>query len=193
MSKVFVISGPSGSGKTTLLGEALKDRKLKRCLVQSVSLTTRPKRTGEKNGRDYFFISKSDFRRRQRAKKILEWTKYLGYYYATPKDLIGKGLARSKHLVLCLDLKGARYIKRAYPANAVTIFVAPPSLELLRHRIANRCPRTKQGEIKKRLLLARKEVLASGQYDYCVMNKELAHAVKQLRRIILKEIEKIKE
>jgi len=193
VNKIFVISGPSGSGKTTLLGEVLKDAKLKRCLAKSVSLTTRPKRTGERNGRDYFFISKTDFQLRQRAKKILEWTRYLGYYYATPKDLIGKGLARGKHLVLCLDLKGARFIKRAYPVNSVTIFVAPPSLESLRQRIANRCSRTKQGEIKKRLLLARKEILSSGQHDYCVINKDLAHAVKQLRRIILKEIEKIKE
>jgi len=188
LSKIFVISGPSGSGKTTLLGELLKDVRLKRRLMKSVSLTTRPKRTGERHGRDYFFVTRKDFEFRKKAKKILEWTKYLGYYYATPKDLIEKALLKKKHLVLCLDLKGARYVKHAYPANSVTIFVAPPSLESLHQRIANRCTRTKQEEIKKRLSLARKEVQACGQYDYSVINKDLPEAVKQLKNIILKEI-----
>ena len=188
MKKIFVVSGPSGSGKTTLLNQLLKDSRLKRRLMKSISLTTRPKRTGEKNGRDYFFISEPEFRRRRRAEKLLEWTKYLGYYYATPKGFPGRGFRKSKHLILCLDLKGALYIKRAYPKNAVTIFVAPPSLDALRHRIVKRCHKTKQEEIKGRLMLARQEVLASRRYDYCIVNKDLPEAAKRLKGIIFKEL-----
>lgn len=189
MSKIFVISGPSGSGKTTLLKELLKDVKLKRRLRKSVSLTTRPMRTGEKDGKDYFFLSKGEFLLRRKAKKILEWTKYLGYYYATPKESVDKALAGNKHMVLCLDSNGANYIKRVYPENAVTIFVAPPSLSALEDRIAKRCSRTKKDEIKKRLLLARKEMPLLKKYDYSIINDDLGAAIKQLKDVILEEMQ----
>ncbi|MFH1457662.1 MAG: guanylate kinase [Candidatus Omnitrophota bacterium] len=185
---VFVVSGPSGSGKTTLLKQLLQDKPLSKKLVKSISLTTRPQRSNEKSGHDYFFVSQEDFRRARKAKKILEWTKYLGYYYATPKDFVDKQLGQGKHIVLCLELKGALAVKRLYPENTVTVFVTPPSLKTLQHRIGKRCYKTKKEEIRERLKLARQEILDSCRYDYCLVNNNLVRAVKSFKDIIINEI-----
>jgi len=187
-SKIFVISGPSGSGKSTLLAKLTKEPGLRKNIAKSVSFTTRPKRTGEREARDYFFIALADFKRALRQKKILEWTNYLGYYYGTPKDFVQKALQENKYVLLCLDFKGALRIKRLYPVNAVTIFVSPPSVKELRARITQRCNRTGKDEIRRRLSLAHEELLAAKKYDYCVLNKDLDTAVRKLRGIILKEI-----
>ena len=186
---IFVISGPSGSGKTTLLAKLLKGKGLKNRLVKSISFTTRPKRSTEKNGQDYFFIRQERFRQLQRAKKILEWTKYLGYYYATPKDFVERQLRKGKNLVLSLDLKGALRIKRLYPQNTKTIFIMPPSLGVLRGRIEKRCKKTKKEEIRERLKLAEKEICVSRRYDYCLTNQDLDDAVRKLTEIVLREAE----
>ncbi|MFH0912926.1 MAG: guanylate kinase [Candidatus Omnitrophota bacterium] len=185
---VFILSGPSGSGKTTLLKGILRRKDLKNQLARSVSLTTRPKRSGERDGRDYFFISAEQFKEARKAKKILEWTRYLGYYYATPKALIDCKLKRAKNLILCLDLKGAFVLKRRYPCNVVTIFVMPPSLDTLLGRITRRCRSTRDEEVRQRLGLAQEEVRVAARYDYCVVNKNLSEATRQLKDIILKEI-----
>lgn len=182
--KIFVISGPSGSGKTTLAQSLLKDRKLKKKIARSVSFTTRPKRSGEKNRKDYFFISQNDFKEKLKAKKILEWTRYLGYYYGTAKDFLGAQLRKSKAIVLCLDLKGAAEIKKLYPGITTTIFIMPSSLDELYSRIKNRCKDTKVREISRRLKLAGKEIRAKKRYDYIVVNKDLEAAVRELKGII---------
>ncbi len=183
---IFVISGPSGSGKTTLRDKLLTDRDLRGQFVKSVSFTTRQKRSGERNRKDYLFITEGEFKKRLRAKKILEWTKYLGYYYATSKDFVDKQLANCKNIILCLDLKGALRIKRLYPNNSLTIFIVPPSIKSLRQRIEGRCNRTKKEEIQKRLRLAKKELSCAGKYDFTVVNKNLSQAVRELKGIILK-------
>lgn len=162
---------------------------LRKKLVRSISFTTRPRRSREKNGEDYFFINETEFRQKLKAKKILEWTKYLGYYYATPRDFVEEQVRKNKQIILCLDLKGAARVKRLYRKNTVTIFIMPPSLETLRKRIEGRCSRTRKEEIKQRLRLARRELLASRKYDYCLVNNSLRRAVKELQRIILRETE----
>ncbi len=189
---IFIISGPSGSGKTTLLKNLLCDKTLKNKLVRSVSFTTRPARSGEQDKKDYFFISERRFTQEQKAQNLLEWTKYLGYYYATPKVFIERQLNKAKHVILCLDLKGALAIKRRYPKHTVTIFVMPPSLDTLLYRITTRCNKTKREEVRQRLRLAQQELTASGRYDYCVTNKDLAQAIKQLKGVILKETMRLK-
>lgn len=189
---IFIISGPSGSGKTTLAESLLGDAALKNKLVRSVSLTTRPRRSGERDKKDYFFISEKRFKRELKAKKILEWTKYLGYHYATPGDFIEGQLYKAKNIILCLDLKGAFTLKRQCPRNTVTVFVVPPSLDTLLHRITGRCNKTKKEEVRQRLELAREELAAAGRYDYCVVNKDLSQARKELKGIILKEIAGLK-
>ena len=189
---IFIISGPSGSGKTTLAESLLGDAALKNKLVKSISLTTRPRRSGERDKEDYFFISDKRFKQELKTNKILEWTKYLGYYYATPRDFIEGQLYKARNIILCLDLKGAFTIKRRYPRNTVTIFVVPPSLDTLLHRITGRCNKTKKEEVRQRLELAREELSDAGRYDYCVVNKDLNQARKESQGIILKEIAGLK-
>ena len=191
--RIFVISGPSGSGKTTLAEALLKDTRLKRRLVRSVSFTTRPRRTGERTGRDYFFIAEKEFRRNLADKKILESTNYLGYYYGTPKSFVERQLKKAKGVLLCLDYNGARRLKRLYPRHTVTIFVMPSSLETLGQRIRGRCNRTAKEEIQKRLLLARQELLRAKAYDYRLVNEELPVAIGELKTIVLAEMKKAKE
>jgi guanylate kinase len=185
---VFVVSGPSGSGKTTLLKKLLSDESLSKKAAKSISYTTRPQRSNEQDGRDYFFITQEEFKRAKKAKKILEWTRYLGYYYATPKDVVAKPLKKGKNIILCLDYRGVLAIHRVYPADTITIFIAPPSLNTLHQRIVKRCHKTKKEEVKKRLKLARREILDSSRYDYCLVNKNLGQAVKGLKGIIVKAI-----
>lgn len=185
---IFVLSGPSGSGKTTLLKSLLKNKDLKNKLVKSTSFTTRPKRRDERDCKDYFFISERQFKQKRKERRILEWTRYLGYYYATPKDFIERHIEKNTLVMLCLDLKGALKIKRLYPKNTVTIFVMPPSLEALRDRIKKRSRKTKREEIDTRINLAKKELKASRRYDYLVVNRDLELTVKKLKDIILKNI-----
>lgn len=185
---IFVISGPSGSGKTTLLKKLLRSKKLKRKIVKSVSYTTRPKRPAEKEGREYFFIAQELFKKKLKAKKILEWTRYLGYYYATSREFVESQLKKGRHIIFCLDLKGALKIKRLYPENAVTIFIVPPSIEALRSRMERRCSETAETEIYNRLKLARQELLNRQKYDYCVVNKSLEQAISRLEKILLREM-----
>jgi guanylate kinase len=187
---IFVISGPSGSGKTTLAGALLKSAKLSKILVKSVSCTTRPKRPGEKERKDYFFLTPGMFWRSLKAKKFLEWTKYLGYYYATPREHVEKQLKRDKNLILCLDRRGALRIKKLYPHNALTIFIRPPSLGVLKKRIEKRCSSTKREEVRSRLELAQEELRSCEEYDYSLANENLLSAVKRLESIVLKEIKK---
>ena len=186
--KIFVISGPSGSGKTTLRDRLLKDASLKREFAKSVSFTTRLKRSKERHGRDYFFLKTAEFKRRLKAKEILEWTKYLGYYYGTSRSFVTKQLERGKSIILCLDLKGALRVKRLFPRNSATIFVLPPSLKTLRERIEKRCQKTKKAEIARRLKLAKEELNGSRHYDYTIVNNDLGRAVRELRKIVLKEM-----
>lgn len=166
----------------------MQNKRLRKYLVKSISLTTRKKRSRERQGRDYFFVNEAEFKQRLRKKKILEWTKYLGYYYATPREFIEEELGRGRNVLLCLDLKGALAIKRFYSRNALTIFIAPPELKALKERIKGRCRRTKEEEVLKRLKLAKKEILACKNYDYAIVNKDLGKAVDELKGIILKKI-----
>jgi len=188
--KIFVISGPSGSGKTTLLSLLVKDKKFKDKLQKSVSLTTRKKRLAEKQGRDYFFVTKNQFERKLKAKKILEWTNYLGYYYGTPKEFVDEELAKGRNLGFCLDLRGAGALKKAYPEETIAIFVLPPSLRVLKARIEGRCRSTASSEVLRRLAMARRELKACRRFDYCVLNKNLKVALNKLKKIVLTEMAK---
>jgi guanylate kinase len=182
--KIFVLSGPSGSGKTTLAGMLLKEPALRGLLCRSISFTTRRRRTGERDKRDYFFISEAEFKRKRKAKKILEWTSYLGYYYGTDKGFVEDRLRRFRGIVLCLDVVGALRLKRMYPRRAVIVFVQPPSLKELYRRIRARSRSTTEEEISRRLAVAKKEIRSARLYDYRLVNRDLSKAIKRLTRIV---------
>ena len=122
----------------------------------------------------------------RREEKILEWTRYLGYYYGTPGDFVAERLRLGKFVALCLDTAGAKQIKRAYSRRAVTIFIAPPSLEALKQRIHGRGRETQKAEIEKRLGMARQELKQAQGYDHRLVNDNFKRALAELKRIVLK-------
>ena len=156
--------------------------------MKSISLTTRPKRSKERSGTDYLFISEKQFQARQKAKKILESTRYLGYHYATPRDFVEGKLRQGKHILLCLDLAGVLRVRHFYPRNTTTIFILPPTLSELYTRIRKRCQKTTAEEIEKRLKLARKEMLWAKKFEFHLVNRDLKQAARQLKQIILDKI-----
>jgi len=176
---LFVISGPSGCGKTTL-GENLLSQSSN--LVRSISVTTRPPRKGEKNGREYFFVSKEKFKEMIKRDKFLEWANVFGYFYGTPRDFVIRNLKRGKDVVLIIDVQGAMQVKKKFP-QAVFIFIAPPSLKVLRERLIKR-GLDSSIEIEKRLRQAKIEMEYQKEYNYIIVNDKLDMAIKLLNCII---------
>ena len=185
---IFVISGPSGSGKTTLAAALVKDKGLAPRLAKSISVTTRPRRAGERQGLDYFFLRRQDFLRQRREKKILEWTRYLGYYYGTPREFVEGKLALGESVVFCLDSRGVAQLSRLYPEDTCTIFVIPPSLAELEQRIKRRSPQVARREVKNRLRLARRELSLADSYDYRIVNTKFSRALEDLKRIVREKL-----
>ena len=181
--KIFVVSAPSGCGKTTLCKKLLKD-KLKLC--QSISITTRPPRRGERNGADYFFISAEEFIRIIDAGELLEYEENFGFLYGTPKKAVEDLLQKGRNVLLSIDVKGAMNVRKSYPQNSVLIFVMPPSMEELKKRLESREADTAKA-ILNRLKVAKQEVACKDNYDYVVINDRLDTAYKKLREIILLE------
>ena len=176
--KIIIISGPSGSGKTTLYKKLLADPFFKKRLFRSISVTTRPRRAGEKHGRDYLFVSHKMFLYKRRAGHFLEWQKVFGNYYGTPKKNVRNLFKRGKNVLLCIDVKGAAVVRRKYP-SAIRIFIKTPSLEVLRRRLENR--RSEGSEvINQRLKIAKQELKEASHYNHIIINDNLSKAYKDL-------------
>ena len=176
---IFIISGPSGSGKTTLYKKLLGSTDK---LVKSVSMTTRPIRRGEKHGRDYIFVSPKMFLYKKRGGHLLESEKVFGHHYGTPKGAVRELLKSGKNILLCIDVKGARNIKRQFP-YATTIFIKTPSLAELKKRLGKRGSENKT-TIMKRLERARLELDQAKRYDYVIVNDNVEHAFGELKRVV---------
>ncbi len=176
---LIVISAPSGCGKTTLCHRLLKSQPN---LVRSVSMTTRLPRSGEKKGKDYFFVSKKQFFSLRGKKAFLEWAKVFGQYYGTPAGFVKQALGQGKDVLLSIDIQGALKIKGKYP-QGVYIFILPPSLKILEERLRKRALDSAQ-EINKRFKLARHEIAHHEFYDYTLVNDNLNLAVKAIKSII---------
>ncbi len=180
--RIFVVSAPSGCGKTSLVRALLKkDRRL----AHPASFTTRKPRAGEKDGRDYHFVSEKEFARRQKSGDFLEWSKPYGKYYATSKNVILAGINRGMDVILSLDVKGAFFIKKKFRTSTL-IYLLPPSIRALRKRLVGRST-DKSSEIKKRLSCAKKDIANLKKYDYAVVNDDFAEAVAKLKSIIIAE------
>lgn len=179
---IFVISGPSGSWKTTIIKKLLSFKGIKN-LRKTISFTTRPKRLGEKDGIDYDFITHKEFKDKIKNNEILEYTKFIDFYYGTSikrlKDIIDKG----KDALLCLDTRGAFNLKKIYKDRSILIFILPPSKNALKLRLNFR-RREEQSELERRLLMAKKELLQAGKFDYAIINDKLESAVKEIALII---------
>lgn len=182
---LIVISGPSGSGKGTIIKEVLKKKPE---IVYSISYTTRPKRKGEIDGKDYFFISKRKFENLIKKDFFLEWAKVYNYYYGTSKDFVLENLKQNKDVILEIEIQGARKIREIFDKqNAVFIFIAPPDFEELKRRIIERKRGETEEEIKERLNFAIQELEESKNYDYIIINDSINRAVEEVLDVIEKE------
>jgi guanylate kinase len=173
----MVLSAPSGGGKTAIREKLLR---LDERLRFNVTCTTRAKRPGEKDGRDYYFVTPEEFGRLRRSGKLLEWARVHGNLYGTPVRPV-ESLVRNGFIpVMTIDVKGARSVKKVFP-GAVTVFLLPPDLNTLVKRLRSRGePET---GIKVRLETAKKELKAAASFDYLVINDRLDEAVNEIRKI----------
>ena len=177
--KIFAFSAPSGAGKTTILKQVLKDYPE---IVFSVSATTRKKRSDEVNGREYFFISEDEFKKRIEKGEFIEWEKFYDYYYGTLKSFVNQNLEEGKSVFLELDVNGALNIKKLYP-DSVLIFIAPPSFDELIMRLKKRNTETEE-DLKKRIKRAKMELSLKNKFDYFVVNNYLDKAVSEVKKIV---------
>jgi guanylate kinase len=176
---LIIVSSPSGGGKSSICKALLQSDSL---LEYSVSVTSRPPRGEEQNGRDYFFVSEMEFHRLVQEERFYEWAKVHDNYYGTRRDLIEQKLARGRDVVLDLDVVGGLNVKKQND-KAVLVFVLPPSFEVLEKRL--RARKTDSEEvIQKRLRNARQEINFAGKYDYVVVNEDLQQTITTIRRII---------
>lgn len=179
---LIVISAPSGSGKSTLV-RGLFDRLLETPgLVFSVSHTTREPRAGEKDGTDYFFVSKAEFRAMAEAGGFLEYAEVYGNLYGTSREAVEAQLQAGQDVLLDIDVQGAMRVKQSLP-SAILIFVLPPSFRVLRERLLKR-GLDERDTIERRLRIARQEVVCYSKYDYVIVNEDIGRSLFELQSII---------
>ena len=178
--RLFVVTGPSGAGKGTLIRKLVAERD---DLAVAVSATTRDRRPGEEDGRDYHFLSEDEFLRRVEAGDFLEHVEYVsGHRYGTLRDEVDRILGSGRSVVLELETEGAKEVQRSAP-DAVTVFVQAPSFAELERRLRDRATES-AGEIGERLELARRQAEEAGDFDRVVTNDDLARAVAELGAIV---------
>jgi len=179
---LVVVSGPSGVGKSTVV-----DRVLMRAanFVSSVSVTTRPPRGEEKDGVDYFFVTREAFERRRDAGELLEWAEVHGNLYGTPERFVAGSLAGGVNVILEIDIQGGMSVKERFP-DAVLIFLLPPGFEALKERLKGRAT-DEEAVIRRRLENANHELTFSNKYDYIVINDEAGRCADDCLSIIRAE------
>ncbi|MBI4367803.1 MAG: guanylate kinase [Candidatus Omnitrophica bacterium] len=180
--RLIVISAPSGCGKTTIVDRLLAQNQ---SWVRSVSYTTRPPRTGEANGRDYFFMSAEEFELKQRQDFFLESAKVFSHFYGTSRAFVADCLAQGRDVILAIDVQGMKQLcaKKDASMPMTSIFIMPPSLEALKSRLEKRQTETKK-EIGKRLKIAEEEMAARSRYDHVVVNQDINQAVREIEDLI---------
>ena len=185
--KLIIFSAPSGAGKTTIV------RHLLNCnfnLEFSVSATSRTPRNGEVNGKDYYFISIDEFKKRIENKEFLEWEEvYTDTFYGTLVAEVEKIRNNGKHVIFDVDVIGGLNIKEYYGKEALSVFVQPPSVEELKKRLETRSTETKE-KIKIRIAKAKKELGFAERFDVIIVNDQLLKACKEAESVVLTFLEK---
>ena len=180
--KLVVISGPSGAGKSTVIGKLME---LRGDVCFSVSVTTRPPRPGEEDGKDYFFVTPQRFQELADGGFLLENAEYVGNRYGTPRGYVESRLLEGTNVVLDIEVQGAAQVLKSCP-DAVTVFILPPSGEELERRLRHRNTDSDE-KIRERLLQAKRECAEAGKYGYIVVNDDPDTAAKELDAIITAE------
>ena len=177
---LLVISGPSGSGKGTVVKQLTRED-----FALSVSLTTRNRREGEVDGRDYFFCSEDEFHQKAENGELLEFAMFCGNFYGTPRSYVEDRIALGKTVVLEIDVNGALQIREKF-SEAVLVFLIPPTKDELRNRLNKRATED-MGKIEVRLKRAREEVNLIDKYDYLVINDDINKATEDIYAIVKAE------
>lgn len=180
---MLVLSSPSGAGKTTLSRKLLQEDAN---VTLSISVTTRPPRPGEINGRDYHFISDARFDEMVRDDDLLEWARVFDYRYGTPRRAVAKALAEGRDVLFDIDWQGTQQLREKARSDLVSIFVLPPSVPELERRLRSRAQDDEQ-TIRKRMAKAADEVSHWAEYDYVVINTDIDHAFSEARAILYAE------
>ena len=179
---LLIISGPSGVGKGTVCRRLLE---ICPSLELSVSTTTRPPRSNEKEGREYYFRTKEIFKKMIESGDFLEWASVHGHFYGTTYGAVREAISNGRDMILEIDVQGAAQVRKKMP-RCLTIFLAPPSLQELEGRITGRGTED-EALIRRRLLAAREEIKAYQLYDYVVVNDQVDEAAKTVEAIIKAE------
>ncbi len=183
MSRLFIIAAPSGGGKTSLTRALVKSMDN---LVISISHTTRPMRPGEKDGVNYHFVTPEKFQELIQQNVFLEHAKVLGfgYDYGTSREWVTEQLKNNKDVILEIDWQGAQQIRKLFK-DTVSIFILPPSMDVLRKRLEERKQDTAE-VIEKRMQAAEEECSHQNEFDHVIVNNDFEDAVTELKNIILK-------
>ena len=177
---LIILSGPSGVGKGTVREQLFKEESLN--LAYSISMTTRYKRPGEREGIDYFFVDVDTFKKKIEQGELLEYAQFVGNYYGTPKAYVDQLLDEGKNVVLEIEVQGALQVMKKVP-DALTIFLVPPSMEELERRIRGR--RTEDESVmRERLSKAEREIKTKDSYKHVVVNNTVEQAAKEIAQII---------
>jgi guanylate kinase len=182
-----VISSPSGGGKSTIARHLLDARE---DVSYSVSATTRAMRPGETDGNSYYFLSRAEFERRVAAGEFVEWAEYGGNLYGTLRTEVERGLSTGKHVVLDIEVAGARLVRQAFP-DSVHVFVLPPSAGILVQRLRGRNTEP-PAAVARRMAIAAEELLAARDYEYVVVNDDVVEAVAHMAAILDGEARKVR-
>ena len=182
VGKLYIISAPSGAGKTSLVKQLLQQVKH---LVVSVSHTTRPMRASEVDGSDYFFVSVAQFQAMIADDCFLEHAQVFGNFYGTSRQAVEHMLAQGMDVILEIDWQGARQIRQMLP-NCTSIFILPPSLDILQQRLRGR-GQDDEAVIQRRLAEAVAEITHYNEFDYLVVNDDFAQALSDLKNIIFSQ------
>ncbi|HEX3502937.1 MAG TPA: guanylate kinase [Xanthobacteraceae bacterium] len=180
---MFVLSSPSGAGKTTLSRLLLKaDRKI----ALSISVTTRPKRPGEVNGRDYYFIDRARFDAMIKKNELLEWAEVFGNFYGTPRQPVTKALRGGRDVLFDIDWQGTQQLREKAREDLVSVFILPPTARELERRLKTRAQDTK-AVIGVRMAKAGDEMSHWPEYDYVIVNRDKSEAFAEVRAILAAE------
>lgn len=186
--KIILISGPSGVGKKTILDEILNNKNLN--IVYSISATTRPKRHNEIHGKDYYFLSRNEFENGINQGDFLEYAEFCGNYYGTPKQKIFEQLNQGKNVLLEIETLGAKNIMQQFDKDKIiSVFLIPPSLEILKQRLINRGTETLE-TIDKRVQKASDELKYQDMYQNIVVNDNVNQTIKKITKIIEQSYDK---